>query len=89
MNNLKTYTEIVFSQVGSLLSWIIVVGFKTVQPLGSHICNKGGVGSFFGASTIKSQGFSNILESGTPFRGKQFPRTPLIFITVIEHKVNV
>jgi len=36
-----------------------------------------------------NQGFSNILVPGTPFRGKRFPRTPLIFITVIKHKVNV
>jgi len=37
----------------------------------------------------KCQGFSNILVPGTPFRGKKIPRTPLIFITVIEHNVNV
>jgi len=40
-------------------------------------------------NVLLKQGFLNMLELGTHYRGKKCLRTPFIFITVTEHKVNV
>jgi len=57
--------------------------------LADSLLDSSSEGKFFIKLASLKQGFSNISVPVTPFRGKKFPRIPLIFITVIEHKVNV